>query len=120
VRVTASSRGSALCLFDEFGLGLGVHGSPDGEVGFDLAAGLPFVRGVWAPCLDGVAANPAGHEAGALEVLAEVGNEAGVVESNSHLPQVPYLRFGADCARLDRSLASATADLEVAGLIALG
>jgi hypothetical protein len=76
--------------------------------------------GVWAPCLDGLVANLAGDEAGALEVLAEVGNEAGVVESNSHLPQVPYLRFGADCAGLDRSLASPTADLEVAGLIALG
>jgi hypothetical protein len=33
-------------LFSEFGLGLGVHCSPDGEVGFDLPASLCFVWGL--------------------------------------------------------------------------
>jgi hypothetical protein len=89
-------------LLHEFGLGLGVHRSPDGEVEFDFAAGLHLARGVWSLCFEGRVTNLVGEKAGALEVLAKAGNEPRVVESNSHLPQVFNLPFGADRAQLYR------------------
>jgi len=66
------------------------------------AHGLRFIRSVGPPDLDHVVGDPVCDEAGALEVLAEVRDEPGVAESNSHL-KVLDSPFGADCARLDRS-----------------
>jgi hypothetical protein len=72
-----------LPLARQFGVGLRVHRSPYGEMALDCAYRLRFIGSVGPPDLDHVFGDPIRDEAGALEVLAKVGDEPGVTKNSN-------------------------------------
>jgi hypothetical protein len=68
-----------------------MDGTPDRKVVFDRIAGGVVASRLRLPDLDRRRVDRIGGEPGALEVLAQIGNESRVVQSQLHPPQ-SYLR----------------------------